>query len=94
MTNGPRLATIDGRSRTKRAILTRLARELDFPAHFRPNLDALFDTLRTDVKGPFTIRWTAAAEARAHLGADYDAIVGVLRDVVAVRPDVTVTIEE
>ncbi|MEZ5903862.1 MAG: barstar family protein [Geminicoccaceae bacterium] len=82
-------ARLDGRQRSKRAVLARLASELAFPPHFRPNLDALFDVLTTDLKGPVTIDWRLTENARRALGADYEAIARTLAEAAAARDDLT-----
>jgi ribonuclease inhibitor len=86
-----RSSTIDGRTRSKAGVIARLARDLKFPAHFGGNLDALYDTLRTDIPGPITITWTGGRKA---LGGEFAALARVLRDVAAERGDVSVTIED
>ncbi|MCS6779078.1 MAG: barstar family protein [Geminicoccaceae bacterium] len=63
-----RSCRLDGRTRTRRAALARLARDLGFPAHFGHNLDALFDVLTGDLPGPVEIVW--AGVDRARLAAD------------------------
>lgn len=63
-----RSCRLDGRTRTRRAALARLARELGFPAHFGHNLDALYDCLTTDVAGPIEVVWSG--RHRAALAAD------------------------
>jgi ribonuclease inhibitor len=74
-------------------VYARLARDLAFPRHFGGNLDALWDVLTTDVAGPVEIVWVDHAEARRRLGADFDRIVAVLRDVEAERGDVRLRLE-
>ena len=54
-----------------------------------PNLDALWDVLRTDVRGPFAVVWRDHARARHRLGADHDALCGLLRRLAAERADFT-----
>lgn len=63
-----RSCRLDRRTRTRRAALARLARELGLPAHFGHNLDALYDCLTTDLPGPVEIVWSG--RARAELLAD------------------------
>lgn len=82
-------ARLDGRQRSKRAVLARLASELGFPPHFRPNLDALFDVLTTDLEGPITIDWRLTENARKALAGDYDAIARTLADAARARDDLT-----
>lgn len=82
-------ARLDGRQRSKRAVLARLARELGFPPHFRPNLDALFDVLTTDLEGPITIEWRVTPHARRSLAADYHAILDTLEAAARARDDLS-----
>ena len=90
----PNLCLIDGNCRSKKAVLGRIARDLNLPPHFGHNLDALYDSLSTDVKGPIEIVWRRTTAAKARLGADFDAIVDVLRQVAAERGDLTLKLED
>lgn len=69
-----------------------LARQLDFPAHFGRNLDALWDVLTGNVEGPFEIVWEGAEQARSQLGEDYAKLAALLRDAAAERDDFTFTL--
>lgn len=80
-----RRSILDGRQRSRGAVLARLARDLGTSPI--PNLDALYDVLRRDVPGPVTIVWRPTAKAVAALGADFAALTGVLRQVAAERRD-------
>ncbi|MCB1969974.1 MAG: barstar family protein [Geminicoccaceae bacterium] len=84
-----KISRLDGRQRSKRAVMRRLARDLDFPAHFSGSLDALFDVLTGDVKGPLTIHWRPTDRARTTMGADYDRLVATLEDAARERKDIT-----
>lgn len=64
-----------------------LQTQLALPGHFGRNLDALWDVLTTDVRGPVTIRWRDHARARTTLGPDYDRLIATLREVEAARED-------
>jgi ribonuclease inhibitor len=64
-----------------------LQAQLALPRHFGRNLDALWDVLTGDVRGPVTIRWRDHAKARAALGADYHRLIATLREAEAVRRD-------
>jgi ribonuclease inhibitor len=66
-----------------------LARDLRLPAHYGRNLDALWDCLTTDVKGPVEIVLRNAATAKPSLRA----YVALLREAAAKRRDLRV-IEE
>jgi ribonuclease inhibitor len=70
-------------------VLARLASELAFPPHFRPNLDALYDVLTTDLEGPITIHWRATEHARRALAGDFEAIARTLAAAAAERDDLT-----
>jgi ribonuclease inhibitor len=87
-----RLARLDGRQRTKRAVLARLSAELGFPDHFRPNLDALFDVLTTDLEGPIRIEWRLTPGTAAALGADLEPLRRTLADAARERPDLALEI--
>lgn len=78
---------LDATHDTMDAIYTTLQHELQLPAHFGRNLDALWDALTTDVQGPFEIVWRDHAWARGKLGADYDRLVTTLREVEQERSD-------
>ncbi len=84
---------LDGELPDRRAVMERLARDLGFPMGPPPNLDALYDVLRTDIEGPIEVVWRDAARARGRLGQDYERLLRVLRDVAAERPDVTLSLE-
>jgi len=66
-----------------------LARQLELPAHFGRNLDALWDALTGDVEGPLEIVWEDCETASAKLGADYAKLAGLLKEVAAERTDLT-----
>ena len=87
-----RVARLDGRQRSKAAVLARLCRELGAPAPAR-NLDALYDVLRRDVRGPFTVSWRAAPATRSALGTDYGRLRAVLEQVAAERDDVSLQLD-
>jgi ribonuclease inhibitor len=69
-----------------------LQRQLALPGHFGRNLDALWDALTTDLRGPVTIVWREPARAR--LGGDYDRLIATLRDVERERPDFRLILDE
>jgi ribonuclease inhibitor len=83
---------LDGRTRSQSAMLARIARELDVsPARIR-NLDALYDVLRTDIRGPIEIAWHGGP-ARGEIAPDIQAIFSVLREIARERSDVTLQLE-
>jgi ribonuclease inhibitor len=87
-------ARLDGRQRSKRAILAKLARDLDFPSHFGGNLDALFDVLTTDIAGPLAIEWHLTRRAAMALGGDLGPVRRTLEDAAAERADLRLTVIE
>ena len=86
------VARLDGRQRSKAAVLAKLARDLGFPAHFRPNLDALFDVLTTDIRGPIRIDWQLSAKTEAAIGCDLGPLCRTLGDAARARDDLHVLI--
>ncbi|MBI5069441.1 MAG: barstar family protein [Deltaproteobacteria bacterium] len=71
-----------------------VARGLRLPGHFGANLDALWDALTGDVRGPVEIVWRDAACSRRSMGAKaQDPLVRLLLDVAVEREDLSVTIE-
>jgi ribonuclease inhibitor len=81
------IVTLDAAHDTMDAVYSALQRQLDLPASFGRNLDALWDALTTDVAGPFEIVWKDHAWARAKLGPDYDRLITTLREVENERAD-------
>ncbi|HPN35897.1 MAG TPA: barstar family protein [bacterium] len=80
---------LEGRSFTSlNDVYDSLARQLNFPAHFGRNLDALWDVLTTDIPGPLSITWKAYRASRAALGPDYIRISRLLQEVARERHDV------
>lgn len=86
-----RRSTLDGRQRSKRAVMARLARDLGVGEV--TNLDALWDVLRTDIAGPLEIVWRPTAAVRTALGTDFERLRRLLRDLAHARADVTLVIE-
>ncbi len=70
-----------------------ISRRLGFPAHFGRNLDALWDVLTTDVKGPVKIVWKNSASSKDSLGKDFERISALLRDVAKEREDLEIVFE-
>lgn len=83
-----RRCILDGRQRSKRAVLAKIARDLGWD---RPvtNLDALYDVLRREIPGPIEILWRPTAASQEALGANMATIAATLREVAAERTDVT-----
>lgn len=65
-----------------------LARQLDFPAHFGRNLDALWDVLANDIEGPLEIVWQDTTLSRDTMGDDYDKLAALLEELAEERADV------
>jgi ribonuclease inhibitor len=61
-----------------------LGRQLGLKKSFGRNLDALWDVLTNDVRGPVEIVWTE----RAELGRDGERLLATLREIAAERKDV------
>jgi RNAse (barnase) inhibitor barstar len=70
---------------TMEKIYRRIATDLKLPAHFAPNLDALWDALLRDVEGPFEIAWPQAATD----GPEFDALRTLLGELEKARADFT-----
>ncbi|MFO1038229.1 MAG: barstar family protein [Geminicoccaceae bacterium] len=88
-----KVSILDGRQRHKRALLSKLGRDLDHPEPI-PNFDALYDVLTTDVKGPIRIVWRTRPVLRAELGPDYDTLLDVLERAAKHRRDLEIEVEE
>jgi len=84
-----KIVLLDGDS-GREEIFRRLLTHLDVAA--ATNLDALWDVLRADAKGPFEIVWRDHATAKARLGADFDRLAALLDRLAAERRDVVVTL--
>lgn len=93
MSRAGRSCRLDGRTRTRRTALARLARELGFPAHFGHNLDALYDVLTTDLPGPIEIVWRGD---RRRLAADPELgpVLSTLEQAARDRADLVLDIQE
>lgn len=61
------------------AVYRELSRQLEFPAHFGANPDALWDALGEQGGEPVTVVWRDAARSAELLGPRFDEIVAVLR---------------
>ena len=86
-----RIVAIDGaRIRSIAEAHEYLARGLALPKHYGRNLDALFDCLTTDVRGPLVIEWHATAAARLTLGAEFDRLRKTMEDAARSRADLAV----
>ncbi len=70
-----------------------LSRNLPLPGHFGRNLDALWDSLTSDVEGPFEIIWKHSGLSKKRMGKEYDAIIVLLHDLEAEREDFRLFLE-
>ncbi len=68
-----------------------IARKLRFPDYFGRNLDALWDVLTTDVKGPVELAWEDSEASKKSMGEDFEKVAALLRDVGKEREDFKVT---
>jgi len=64
-----------------------VAHQLDLPAYFGRNLDALWDVLTTDIAGPVKVVWEHATASREAMGEDFDRVADVLKQVALDRDD-------
>jgi len=88
-----RTAVLDASLADIGAVRDRLVAELGLPHETGRNLDALWDVLMTEMRGPFCIVWRNHAAARVKLGADFDALVRLFRDLAKARRDARFTLE-
>lgn len=82
-----RSCRLDRRTRTRRAALARLARELGFPPHFGHNLDALFDVLTGDLPGPIEIVWSGVEREALARDPELGPLLDTLEAAARERPD-------
>ena len=68
-----------------------MARQLRFPGYFGRNLDALWDVLTTDVKGPVELAWEDSEASKKSMGEDFKKVAALLKDVEKEREDFKVT---
>jgi ribonuclease inhibitor len=64
-----------------------IAKKLRFPPHFGRNLDALWDVLTTDIKGPVELAWEDSELSKKSMGKDFEKVAALLRDVGKERED-------
>ncbi len=64
-----------------------LADKLPVPEHFGRNLDALWDVLSTDIKGPFEIVWKDSEASKKVLKRDFERVLQLLKDLEDDRVD-------
>ena len=92
-TTPTKTAVLDATLASIGAVRDRLVAELGLPDQTGRNLDALWDALTTEGRGPFRIVWRDHAAARMTLGADFDRLVALFHDVAEARSDVSFTLE-
>jgi ribonuclease inhibitor len=68
-----------------------IAKKLRVPEHFGRNLDALWDVLTTDIKGPLELAWEDSEISEKSMGKDFVKVVTLLRDVEKERGDFKVS---
>ena len=68
-----------------------IAKKLRFPDYFGRNLDALWDVLTTDVKGPVELTWEDSEASKKSMGKDFEKVAALLRDVGKEREDFKVS---
>ena len=68
-----------------------IARKLHFPDTFGRNLDALWDVLTTDVKGPVELVWEDLDVSQKSMGKGFEKVAALLKDVEKEREDFKVT---
>jgi ribonuclease inhibitor len=83
----PKRAVIPAGTRSIDAVYDILARDLGLPKHFGRNLDALYDALTGDAKGPFEIVVVDAKALERALGEKGKALLKVFADAARARED-------
>ena len=68
-----------------------IAKKLHFPDYFGRNLDALWDVLTTDVKGPVELAWEGSEASKKSMGKDFEKVSALLKEVEKEREDFKVT---
>jgi len=68
-----------------------IAKKFRFPDYFGRNLDALWDVLTTDVKGPVELAWEDSEASKKSMGKDFAKVAALLRDVGKEREDFKVS---
>lgn len=64
-----------------------IAKKLRFPDYFGRNLDALWDVLSTDVKGPVELIWEDSEASKKSMGKDFEKVSALLKDAEKERED-------
>jgi ribonuclease inhibitor len=84
--NGSKIRSLDD-------LYDRMSALIDLPEHFGHNLDALWDVLSTDVKGPFEIIWKHADNSKKLMGKDFDRAVKLFQELEKERGDFKLKID-
>ncbi len=71
-----------------------LQKQLALPPQFGRNLDALWDVLSTDIEGPFEIVWKKSADSKKVMGADFERVMRILRELEQERDDFKLKLEK
>ena len=88
----PKKVTLQGKAiRSLDEFYSEIARKLHFPDYFGRNLDALWDVLTADVKGPVELVWEESEASKKSMGKDFEKVAALLRDVEKDRKDFKVT---
>jgi ribonuclease inhibitor len=85
----PKRAVIPAGTASINAVYDILTRDLALPKHFGRNLDALFDALTGDVKGPLEIVVEDAEALERALGDKGKTLLKVFADAAEARGDMT-----
>jgi len=87
--------TLDGRSiQTIENFYDQIEEKLSISDSFGRNLDALWDVLTTDIKGPFEIIWKDAKISKKAMKRDFERVLQLLKDLEDDRTDFKLKVEE
>ncbi|KPC52923.1 barstar family protein [Amantichitinum ursilacus] len=79
--------------RTVAEAYAQLVQQLEFPADFGYNLDALYDALTGSLEGPLRIVWRDALAAKAAFPLhDFEDLLGVFNDAAGERDDLEIVL--
>jgi len=88
----PKKVRLQGKAiRSLDEFYSEIARKLHFPDYFGRNLDALWDVLTTDVKGPVELVWEDSEVSQKSMGKDFEKVAALLKDVEKEREDFKVS---
>ena len=84
----PKMVRLQGKAiQSLDEFYSEIARKLRLPNYFGRNLDALWDVLTTDVKGPVELVWEDTEVSKKPMGKDFEKVAGLLKDVEKERRD-------